>query len=50
LRSAVTAQFLNASAPMPYTVSVGSTTRSPRWTASTAAAMPRSRSASLVQS
>jgi hypothetical protein len=40
----------NASAPSPYTVSVGRTTRSPRRTASIAAAIPCSRSAWSRQS
>ena len=39
-----TASGENASAPTPYTVSVGSTTSWPRWTASAAAATPASRS------
>ena len=39
-----TAAASKASAPTPYTVSVGRTTSWPRWTASAAAAMPASRS------
>ena len=48
--SALTAHGLNASAAIPYTVSVGSTTRSPRAMPSTAARIPQSRSATVRQS
>jgi hypothetical protein len=48
--SALTACEVKASAPMPYTVSVGSTTSSPLLTASMAAVTPRSRSATVRQS
>src|SRR3954463_9018814 len=43
-----TAAWSNASAPMPYTVSVGSTTRSPCCTACAAASIAVSRSSSLA--
>src|ERR671915_1368727 len=47
---ACTALGRNASAPMPYTVSVGSTTSSPRRTLETASAMPAARSSGSEQS
>ena len=49
-RSLATAFGLKASVPMPYTVSVGSTTRSPRRTADAASAMPSLRAVSSAQS
>src|SRR4051794_5463157 len=46
-RSACTAAWSKASAPMPYTVSVGSTTRPPRCTACAAASIAVSRSSAV---
>ena len=48
--SLLTAHGVNASAPMPYTVSVGRTTSSPFCTAVTAAAIPASRCSGSEQS
>jgi hypothetical protein len=46
----VTAAGMNASAPMPYTVSVGSTTSSPARAAATAASIPAVRVCASRQS